>query len=135
MKKQHKTLTMWIVILLFGALITSQYSQKPTHAKKINYSDFITAVEGGNVKEVTFKGRNTIQGSFVDGYENGMHFSLTGNTGDETFKILREKGIVPNYKEEEKDGLLETIFISWFPMLLLIDLTFLSVDEDFQIIR
>ena len=46
-------------------------------------------------------------------------FKLTGNTGDETFRILRKHGIIPNYKEEEKQGLLSTIFINWFPMILL----------------
>lgn len=93
--------------------------QKGPASKQITYSEFITAVDEGNIKEVTFQGENTIMGRFVDGYDNGRYFELTGNTGDETFRILREKGIIPNYKKEEKQSFLSTLFINWFPMILL----------------
>ena len=56
-------------------------------------------MESGNVKEVTFQGDNTIQGKFKEGYESGSFFELTGNTGDETFRILKTAGIIPNYKK------------------------------------
>ena len=129
MKKQHKTLVMWMLLILMMAFILKNLDKNQTAAKKINYSDFITAVEGGHVKEVTFQGQNTIQGAFVEGYENGVYFTLTGNTGDETFKILRNKGIIPNYKEAEKQSLLSTIFINWFPMILLIGIFFIFLRQ------
>jgi cell division protease FtsH len=129
MKKQHKTLVMWMLLILMMAFVLKNLDQNKSAAKKINYSDFISAIENGNIKDVTFQGRNTIQGTFIEGYENGVVFTLTGNTGDETFKILREKGIVPNYKEEEKQGLLSTIFINWFPMILLIGIFFVFMRQ------
>jgi cell division protease FtsH len=129
MKKQHKTLIMWMLLILMMAFVLKNLDQSKSAAKKINYSDFISAVENGNIKDVTFQGRNTIQGTFIEGYENGVVFTLTGNTGDETFKILREKGIIPNYKEEEKQGLLSTIFINWFPMILLIGIFFVFMRQ------
>ena len=102
MKKQQKTLALWIVVILAFAFIAKVFDKKAPIAKSINYSEFINSVEQDRVQEVTFQGTNTIQGKFVDGYEQGKHFELTGNTGDETFKILRTKGIIPNYKKEEK---------------------------------
>ena len=119
MKKQQKTLALWIVVILIMAFLMKALEKKNPAAKYITYSEFITAVEESHVKEVTFQGNNTIQGKFVEGYEQGKFFELTGNTGDETFKILRSKGIIPNYKKEEKQGLLSTLFINWFPMILL----------------
>ena len=119
MKKQQKTLALWIVVILIMAFLMKALEKKNPAAKYITYSEFITSVEEGHVREVTFQGNNTIQGKFVDGYEQGKYFELTGNTGDETFKILRSKGIIPNYKKEEKQGLLSTLFINWFPMILL----------------
>ncbi|MBC77687.1 MAG: cell division protein FtsH [Halobacteriovoraceae bacterium] len=119
MKKQQKTLALWIVVILIMAFAMKALEKKDEAAKQITYSEFINAVEGDKVKEVTFKGSTTIQGQFIGGYENGAMFKLTGNTGDETFKILRKHGIIPDYKEEEKQGLLSTIFINWFPMILL----------------
>lgn len=119
MRKQQKTLMLWIVVILIMAFVMKVLEQKNVQAKHINFSNFITAVEAGNVKEVTFQGDNTIQGKFKDGYENGTYFELTGNTGDETFRILKGAGIIPNYKKEEKQGFLATLLINWLPMILL----------------
>ncbi len=119
MRKQQKTLLLWIVVILIMALVMKVLEQKTVSAKNINFSNFITAVESGNVKEVTFQGENTIQGKFKEGYENASYFELTGNTGDETFRILKTAGIIPNYKREEKQGFLATLLINWLPMILL----------------
>ena len=119
MKKQQKTLALWIVVILIMAFLMKALEQKSPVAKQITYSEFITSIEENHIKEVTFQGQNTIQGKFLDGYEQGKYFELTGNTGDETFKILRAKGIIPNYKKEEKQSFLSTLFINWFPMILL----------------
>jgi cell division protease FtsH len=119
MRKQQKTLLLWIVVILIMAFVMKVLEQKTVSAKNINFSNFITSVESGNVKEVTFQGDNTIQGKFKDGYENGAYFELTGNTGDETFRILKSHNIIPNYKREEKQGFLATLLINWLPMILL----------------
>lgn len=119
MRKQQKTLMLWIIVILIMAFVMKVLEQKTIQAKQINFSNFISAVESGNVKEVTFQGENVIQGKFKEGYENGSYFELTGNTGDETFRILKTAGIIPNYKKEEKQGFLATLLINWLPMILL----------------
>ena len=119
MRKQQKTLMLWIVVILIMAFVMKVLEQKTVSAKNINFSNFITAVEGGKVREVTFQGQNTIQGKFIEGYENGSYFELTGNTGDETFRILKTHGIIPNYKSEEKQSFFATMLINWLPMILL----------------
>ncbi len=119
MRKQQKTLMLWIVVILIMAFVMKVLEQKTVTAKNINFSNFITAVEKGNIEQVTFQGDNTIQGKFKSGYENGAYFELTGNTGDETFRILKGAGIIPNYKREEKQGFLATMLINWLPMILL----------------
>jgi cell division protease FtsH len=119
MRKQQKTLALWIVVILIMAFVMKVLEQKSSPAKQVSYSQFINAVEAGHVHEVTFQGNDGIIGKFKDGYENGMYFETTGNTGDETFKILRAAKIIPNYKKEEKQGLLSSILINWFPMILL----------------
>lgn len=119
MKKQQKTLMLWIVVILVTAFVMKVLENRTPQSKSITFSEFIKSVEAGNVRDVTFQGDNTIQGRFNEGYENGAYFELTGNTGDETFRILKEKGIIPNYKREEKQGLLSSILINWFPMIIL----------------
>ncbi|MFP5458761.1 MAG: ATP-dependent zinc metalloprotease FtsH [Bacteriovoracia bacterium] len=119
MKRQQKTLLLWVIVILIMAFIMKTIEQGQKPARNITFSQFVQSVENDNVAEVTFQGENTIQGRFKEGYENGSFFELTGNTGDETFRILRAKGIVPNYKKEEKQGLLSTLLINWFPMIIL----------------
>ncbi|RLA64360.1 MAG: cell division protein FtsH [Epsilonproteobacteria bacterium] len=120
MKPQQKTLTLWIVVILMLAVVAKVVTEGRTIYKKVSYSEFIRAVEKGNIKEVTFKGKNTIIGQFKEGYENQARFKLTGNTGESTFKLLRSNNITPNYEEEEKQNLLASILINWGPMILLI---------------
>ncbi|MEE2670691.1 MAG: ATP-dependent zinc metalloprotease FtsH [Bdellovibrionota bacterium] len=120
MKRQQKTLAMWILIILSMALLMRALEPQKRNVSKITYSNFISAVESGNVKEVTFQGESNIQGKFIDGYENGNSFELVGDTGEQTFKILREQGIIPNYKEAEKNNLFVKFLLNWFPILLLV---------------
>ena len=95
MKKQQKTLLFWAVVVLFTLLIMREFGQGQRSTKQITYSQFVDAVEQSRVSEVTFKGQDTIMGKFKETYENGIAFELTGNTGDETFKFLRNNGIIP----------------------------------------
>ncbi|MAZ48036.1 MAG: cell division protein FtsH [Halobacteriovoraceae bacterium] len=120
MKRQQKTLAMWILIILSMAFLMRALEPQKRNVSKITYSDFITEVESGNIAEVTFQGETTIQGKFVDNYKEGNTFELVGNTGEQTFKILKEQGIIPNYKETEKNSVFMKLFLNWFPILLLV---------------
>ena len=119
MKPQQKTLTLWVVVLLMMALIAKVAVEDKTTYKRITYPEFIQAVEGNRVTEVTFKGDKRILGKFSEGYEQGQRFSLAGTTGQETFEILKKHGIYPEYQEEEKQTFFTSLLISWGPMILL----------------
>lgn len=120
MKPQQKTITLWIIVILMFALLAKVVSEGKKEHKGVTYSEFVRAVEAGNVQEVTFKGENTILGQFKPGYENNAHFRVTGSTGENTFKILREKGLTPNYEEEDKQSFFTSLLVNWGPMILII---------------
>jgi cell division protease FtsH len=120
MKSQQKTLTLWIVVILLMALVAKMATESKSKVKMIKYPDFIHAVEDKKVDSVVFKGKDTILGTFRKDYEAGADFSLTGNTGDATFKILRDNGITPQYEEEEKQTFFTSLLLNWGPMILLI---------------
>jgi cell division protease FtsH len=119
MRKQHKTAILWMVIILVVMFVMKGLEQRTTAAKNITFSHFITAVEEGKIEKVTFQGDNTIQGKFKPEVEGGTYFELTGNTGDETFRILRNNNIIPDYKPAERQNFLTTLLINWLPMILL----------------
>ncbi len=120
MKPQQKTLTLWIVVILLMALVAKLATVNKSEISTIKYPAFIKAVEEKNVEEVIFKGKETILGKFSPGYESGKRFTLTGNTGDSTFNILRANGIIPQYEEEEKQTFFTSLLLNWGPMILLI---------------
>ncbi|MCY4645203.1 MAG: ATP-dependent zinc metalloprotease FtsH [Bacteriovoracales bacterium] len=121
MKNQKpKTFALWALIFLLGALIFKQlHSDKGGH-EQLKYSEFVKAVERGDVETVTLiNGKNEIHGRYVPEYERGRKFRLVGDTGEMTFNLLRQNGITPDYEVVEDQGLAMTFLISWGPMILL----------------
>jgi cell division protease FtsH len=66
--------------------------------------------------------RVTISGDVISGtLQDGKPFQTIYPTNDsELIPILRQSGVDIAVKETQKEGLFMTIFVSWFPMLLLI---------------
>ncbi len=120
MKPQQKTLTFWLVVILMMALLAKVTRETGEDYRKVTYPDFITSVETGKVKEVVFKGKNTIIGTYVEPVAGKEKFKLTGNTGDVTFNLLRTNGLTPEYEEEEKQTFFTSLLLNWGPMILLI---------------
>ncbi len=119
MRQQQKTFALWIVIFLMTAFIVKMISDNNQNRKSITYPQFIKAIENKHISDVTFKGKNNIYGRFKKTYENGKKFHLIGDTGDNSFKILRKHGITPKYEEEEQN-FFSSLLISWGPIILLI---------------
>ena len=84
-------------------------------ASERNYSDFISAVEKGEVLDVETKGRNLTWKS-----ADGKTYKTYAPEDPEMIKILREKKITIRAKKEEETPLWQNILFSWFPMILLI---------------
>ena len=120
MKSQYKTLTLWGVIILMMLMFTKMAMEGKKGYKNTTYPDFVRAVESGYVEEVTFKGKSNIVGKFKPEYENGDRFRLVGDTGEQTFKILRSHGLIPRYEEGEKQHIFVSLLVNWGPMILLI---------------
>ncbi len=120
MKPQQKTFTLWIMVVLVTLFVAKMANEGKQDYKNITYPEFVKAIEAKHIGEVTFKGKNKIVGKFKDAYDNGSRFQLTGNTGDTTFNILKENGLIPEYEEEEKQTFFASLLINWGPMILLI---------------
>jgi len=120
MKQQQKTFALWMVLILLLALVVKFLDQKDGVRTSIRYSEFVKAVKGGQVGEVQMKGTNMIYGQYNEGYNNGAKFQTTGPTGEPTFKIVQESGLIPDYIPEEKQSFLTSLLINWGPILLLL---------------
>ena len=89
------------------------------------FSDFVTAVEQGDIREVTIQGQAII-GQFRD----GRQFQTYAPDDPTLVKTLRKQGVrIRALPSEEDSPTLFSILISWFPMLLLRSLDFLHASD------
>jgi len=111
----QKNLALWLVVLLFIIALFNILSEQQHTRNKIIYSDFIEAVERGDVDEVIIQG-NIIRGRFAE----GETFETFAPDDPSLIENLRGKKIRINVQPAEQASWYWNILISWFPMLLLI---------------
>jgi cell division protease FtsH len=112
-----KNLILWVVIALVLMSVFNSFGPRRATPDRIDYSRFISDVKLGRVQKVTIEGRN-LEGVLQTGEVFTTYTPETDNRaliGD-----LLENGVVIEARPPEQQGLLMQIFISWFPMLLLI---------------
>ena len=112
-----KNLILWVVIALVLMSVFNNFGPRRSGSEQIDYSRFIADVQQGRVQKVVIEGRN-IQGVMQTGERFSTYTPETDNkalVGD-----LLENGVVIEARPPEQQSLLMQIFISWFPMLLLI---------------
>ena len=112
-----KNLILWGVIAVILLSVFSNFSQRTVGSTDISYSEFITQVKEGMVKDVNISGRE-ITGQT----HNQKSFKTYSPETDNRSMIgdLLDNGVQIRAKAPEQPSLLMNIFISWFPFLLLI---------------
>ena len=97
-----------------------QGNQQRTGQAPLAYSEFMTAVDSGEVRDVTIKGAKS--GTTIGGHFNdGRTFSTFAPDDPGLVANLREKGVrISAMQSDEDSPSLLGVLISWFPMLLLI---------------
>lgn len=132
MKPSHKTIALWLVLILLFASLFKLMESNRGHRYEIKFSKFIEHVKNENVKEVTYKSDNVIVGILKspDPDSKLTSFETVGDTDNaKVFEILEKHGVIPNYEKSEKTPLWQQVLISWFPMLLLFLFFFLFMRQ------
>ena len=110
-----KNLLLWVVIAIVLVSVFNNFGPRPTASKPIDYSDFISNVKNGAVDKVLIEGRS------IHGLANTGDRFVTYNPGDtKLIDDLLANGVAIESKPPEQQSVLTQVFISWFPMLLLI---------------
>ena len=118
MNNMFSKAAIWVVIALVLFMVFKQFDSRSmaTNAKPIAYSDFISEVKAGHIKDATIEDRNIIA-TTQDGTKVKTATTILdrGLVGD-----LLNNGVKFDVRQPEEQSFLSQIFISWFPMLLLI---------------
>jgi cell division protease FtsH len=110
-----KNLAIWLVIALVLMTVFNQFSQRQSAQAAMEYSQFIDEVKQGHIAKVTIEGR-TLKGVKTD----GKRFVTYSPSDPWLVSDLLKNGVIIEAKPDEEPSLLVNIFVSWFPMLLLI---------------
>jgi cell division protease FtsH len=110
-----KNILLWLVIAFVLMSVFTSFGPQRADRQPLTYSQFIADVKQKRVKEVRIEG-NQVTGLMHSGE------SFRTYTPDDPAMIndLLNSGVAVNAQPPEKQSVLMQIFISWFPMLLLI---------------
>jgi cell division protease FtsH len=96
--------------------VFNNFGPKNTSSQAINYSDFINEVQQGRVQRVEIE-EHTVKGTRTDGTR---FTTMTPPEDPKMVDDLLSNKVEVKVNEPNQHGILMTIFINWFPMLLLI---------------
>jgi cell division protease FtsH len=115
LSRSSKHIALWLVLALVLFLIFSVLSKQYRREPEIVFSEFMAAVERGDVREVVIQG-HSIQGK----YKNGEPFRTFEPDDPELVKSLRVKQVKIAVKPENESPWYLLLLLNWLPVLLLI---------------
>ncbi|CAA0305398.1 ATP-dependent zinc metalloprotease FtsH [Alteromonas mediterranea] len=117
MSDMAKNLILWLVIAVVLMSVFQSFSPSESSRSQTDYTTFLREAEQGNIREVRINNDGEIRGT----KRSGETFQTFVPYFDDKLVSDLVKNDVRVYGEPpEEQSLLTSIFISWFPMLLLI---------------
>lgn len=113
LSSKHIAVGLVLALVLFG--IFRFFSQQFRHEPEIVFSEFMAAVERGDVREAVIQGQN-IRGK----YNTGEQFRTFAPDDPDLVKSLRDKKVKIAAKPEDGWPWYMVLLLNWFPILLLL---------------
>ena len=121
-----KTLVFWSVVVLTAFLLWQVVRVDPKRQpeREIPYSDFLTQVEGGNVRTVRIAGRQ------IDGkFGNGELFHVIGPMSEDgMIALLHASNVQFSFSDENNKGL-TSLLLTLTPFVILVALWFFMIRQ------
>jgi len=110
-----KNMAVWLVIGIVLMTVFNQFNTRQTTQNTLEYSAFLDEVREGRIAKVVIQGR-TLDATTIDGKK------LTTYAPADLWMVsdLLRYNVKVVAKPDEEQSFLMSIFVSWFPMLLLI---------------
>ena len=112
-----KNVILWIVVAVVLWSVVSNFGVRSPRDTQTDYSTFLSWVRDGSVKDVLFEGK-TIHVKKTSGDDFVLYNPETSN--EQLIGLLDERGVKISGAPEKQPNLLVSLFISSFPILLLI---------------
>jgi cell division protease FtsH len=110
-----KNIAIWLVIGVVLMTVFNQFNSRQSVQNTLDYSAFLDEVKQGRIAKVVIQGRSleatTVEGKRINSYAPADLWLVSD---------LLKNNVKVVAKPEEEQSFLMNIFVSWFPMLLLI---------------
>ncbi|MFA9439485.1 ATP-dependent zinc metalloprotease FtsH [Uliginosibacterium sp. sgz301328] len=119
MNNLFKNLAIWVVIGVVLMTVFQQFNNRQVAANTMTYSEFMDAAKQGRIAKATIEPPRTVRAVTQDGRAVVVY---TPGIADPWMvsDLMRDGVQVTAAKPEEEQSFLMSIFVSWFPMILLI---------------
>ena len=112
-----KSIAVWMVVALVLMTVFNQFNtrQQLTTQSQLDYSQFLDQVKQGHISKVVIEGRK-LKATTTDGKQ------IVSYAPSDLWMVsdLLKNGVNVQAKPEQEPSFLMNIFVSWFPMILLI---------------
>ncbi len=113
-----KNLILWLVIAVVLMSLFQSFGPSDSNNRKVDYSTFINELTNNQLREVSISGYDIN----VTKTDNSKYSTYMPMRDDNLLTTLMNRNVKVTGEPIEGQSLLTQIFVSWFPMLLLIGL-------------
>ena len=113
-----KNLILWLVIAVVLMSVFQSFTPGSSNEQQVDYTRFIESVRQGQVREATVDRNGVVKGVKRTGEE--FVAVIPGGYDRDLINDLVKQGVKASGQLPEETSFLTTIFVSWFPMILLI---------------
>jgi len=133
LRQPYKTGILWLIFIFVFLLIYNAFPSGERR-REIGWGQFTQYVENSELSTLKVDG-NDVHGELKEGVgSDHRKFVVYGPIGEDLQKRLGEMAAADpefdfKYKQEDKDTLLQSMFISWLPMLVLFVIFFIFMRQ------
>ena len=114
-----KSLIIWLIVGLGLMIVFNKFNDQSENKNNVPYSQLISEIENGQVKSLVIEGGAKSSQWLRGERKDGSKFASYAPFDPELVNDLIKNKVNFSAKPQE-ESLLMSIFVSWFPMLLLI---------------
>ena len=127
MKQTHKTLLLWVLLILMFVAIWNlvQADEQP---QPVAFTDFIAEVRAGHVTSVEVQPHDN-SGQYTyrtpqSGDQPPQRWVTVGRMSDRVDQVLEDHGVKVTVLPEDQNSLWTSILVTWLPMIFLLGIFF-----------
>ena len=115
MRQSHKTILLWAVLVSMFLLVYVIVADHQQHVEEVNFSEFLSSVEGGALTDREVTVANETDFTWSDGQKNKKH--STGKLTDDVLHLMRDKEVKFRLKTEEGGLFWQQLLYTMAPMV------------------